>query len=325
MDNSNWEELAFSHDDFMHDSARLDHTLTSVLPEVDPCGFNSETLFSIREEAATISDADDSSFRETDEYQLHCRPPESEVNKQADLNGPMFNGLIRSKFNLDLPEFGIISASEKFSRPQQPAFPPGVKQDAVIVTGVISIHKDKVSPTGSILSGRENATSKTEHHHSKSAAPRIAKVNCGFLQEELVNEFLPSVKRSSYHVARVHNEHLEDNLEARSISSVGESSFRSHTLDFKSLRRRFPLKYSRSLVDDVMSVLQHLTVSGSSVMSSRRAGKKLSKASTSSLNQRIDPELPSLPDPDFTSPSTVPLWRDKMDVPSQCTVVRTVE
>jgi len=304
-DESHWEEPVSIHDDSTHDSARPDCTLISASPEIHPCGSNSEELYSIEEESTIISNAGDSSIRESNEYQLHYRPPVSIYNKKASPSSPIIDQFSSSLFNLDLPEFGNRFASENFLMPHQIAF-PRVKQDAMNAKGANRVD-DGFSPPCSLLSGRENISSETECQNAKSAAPPIAKVNCGFYREEIVNEFSSSLGGSSHLVASVHNEHQQDNLDPRSTSSVGERSYRFRVLDFNSLRRRLPLKYSRSMIDDVLSVLQHLTVSGSSVPSSRQAGRRLSKAFTSSSSQKIDQTLnPSLSDSDLTSPSIGP-------------------
>jgi hypothetical protein len=83
VDESNWEEFDFAHDDSIQDWARFDHTLTRAVTEVDPSGSISGKLCSIQEDAPRISDTGCGSFGEIGGYQLHCRPPESEVNKQA--------------------------------------------------------------------------------------------------------------------------------------------------------------------------------------------------------------------------------------------------
>jgi hypothetical protein len=307
VDEANWKELAFAYNDSTADSTWLDHTLASAVPNADLCGFNFEELFSIQEEDSSIFSTDDWLRNEPEECQLHCRPPEFKVNRHAIQGVPITREVFGSKFNLNLPEFGVVSAPEKFPRPLQPAIPSGTEQSDVIAKDIIGNCKDRISPSGFPPSGPESASSETEHHHSKFTAGPIAKVNCGFLREELESEFTPFIGISSHTVATVHNEHRDAMIKAESISSFGESSCRSHALNSRSIRRRLTLKYSGSLVDDVISILQHLTVSGSSALSSRRAGKRLSKASTSSSGQKIDPELsPSLPDPDFISPSTAP-------------------
>jgi ankyrin repeat protein len=307
VDESNWEELDFAHDDSTQDWARLDHTLTRAVTEVDPSGSISGKLCSIQEDAPRISDTGCVSFGEISGYQLHCRPPESEVNKQAVQTDPVVKELSGSKFNLDLPEFGSVFAPERASRPSQPLYRPGVHQANVIAGGVIGNYNESVNTAGFPISCRENTSSKTEYRHSKSAAQPVAKVNSAFLRDEFESECMPSEVRSPHPVARVDNHFLQVEFEAQSISSVGGSSCRSHTLSFSSLRRRLPLKYSRSLVDDVLYVLEHLTLSGSSAFSSRRAGRRLSKASTSSLSNKIDLEVsPPLQDADFMYPCTEP-------------------
>lgn len=307
VDEANWDELVSAHDNSTHDWAWPDHTLASVAPEVDSGGFSSGELFSIQEDAPGISNTDYSSVCETDGYQLHCRPPESDVNMQAVQCGSMIKEPSGSRIKLNLPEFGFVFAPGEISGSSQSSYPWGVDQDAVVSEGVIGNYSNGVNPTGCALPCQENTGSETEWHYTKSAARPVAKVNSEFLREELESEFIPSVGRSSHPVTKVDSEFPRVDFEAQSISSVGESSCRSHSLDFKSLRRRLPLKYSRSLLDDVLSVLEHLTLSGSSALSSRGAGRRLSKASTSSISNKIDLGLsPRLPDADFMYPCTFP-------------------
>lgn len=306
VDESTWEELDSAHDDSTQDWAWLDHAMTRVVPEVDPSGSISAKLCSIQEDAPRISDATCSSFCETGGYQLRCRPPESEVNRQAVQSGPVIKEISGSKFNLNLPEFGFVSVTERVSGPPQPSYPSGVDQVAAIPRDVIGNYYG-VNPAGFPISCLENTSSNTENLHSKSAARPIAKVNSEFLREEFESEFIPSEGRNSYPVGRVDSHFPQVEFETRTISSVGGSSCGSHTLSFRSLRRRLPLKYNRSLVDDVLYVLEHLTLSGSSALSSRRARRRLNKASTSSLSNKIDLGLsPPLSDADFTYPCTVP-------------------
>jgi len=271
VDEPSWQVEYSARDDSTQDWAWPDRTLAHVVPEVNPSVFISGELYSIQEHVPKVGDTGCSSFCEIDGYQLHCRPLESEVNRkdiQSDLVIEEVPGL---KFNLNLPEFGFVFTPEMDSRSFQSPCPSEIDRVAVLARGVISYYDEGMNSASFPIPCRENTSSETEYRHSKSATQPIAKVNREFLREEFESEFIVSEGRSSSPIARVESRSLQVEFEAQSVSSDGGSSCSSRKLNFRSLRRRLPLKYSRSLVDDVLYVLEFLALSGSSALSSRIA------------------------------------------------------
>ncbi|KAE8443631.1 hypothetical protein EG329_001489 [Mollisiaceae sp. DMI_Dod_QoI] len=83
---------------------------------------------------------------------------------------------------------------------------------------------------------------------------------------------------------------------AASVFGPGGKSSRASVLTISSLRKRLSLKYSDSYLADILSLMQNLTIAGSSAISSRGTASRMSKALSATVTSHFEtaPPLPSL-------------------------------
>ncbi|KAF4632035.1 hypothetical protein G7Y89_g6091 [Cudoniella acicularis] len=83
---------------------------------------------------------------------------------------------------------------------------------------------------------------------------------------------------------------------AASVLDPGGKSSRASILTVSSLRKRLSFKYSDSYLGDILSLMQNLTIAGSSDISARGTARSLSKALSTTVRSHFEtaPPLPSI-------------------------------